>query len=199
MLLLLKMMDPNLGWYQPEQQGPALELWNSLWKRAKMSMHHIESQPDYIQLSNGTGTNESSVNSTENDGEKSAPTSIHNPLLPNGPFPNPHFYHIHNSKKNHSDNPASTFNLNENPTICMKYNGTPWRIRSFYSPGIVGLHEEIEDFYNYMKPTPEEHSMREDVVQRISNVIIDVWPEAQVQKSTQLKLNSRFSCIFSSF
>ena len=175
------MMDPNIGWFQPEQQGPALDMWNSIWKRAKMSMH-IESQPDFIQISNGNATaNEAnpSPNATENESDKSAPTNTHNPVLPNGPFP-PHFYHIHNSKRNHSDNPASTYNFNENPSICIKYDGTPWRVRDTYSPGIIGLHQEIEDFYNYMKPTPEEHSMREDVVQRISNVIIDVWPEAKV-------------------
>lgn len=176
------MMDPNLGWYQPEQEGPALDLWSGLWKRAKMNMHHIESQPDYIQLSNGTSTtnNDPSPNTTDHEGEKPVPSTVnHGPSVANGPFPS-HFYHIHNSKRALSDNPASTFNLNENPNICKKYDGTPWRVRNHYSAGIIGLHQEIEDFYNYMKPTPEEHSMREDVVQRISNVIMDVWPEAQV-------------------
>lgn len=182
------MMDPNLGWYQPEQEGPALVEWSSIWKRANM-----ENQPEYIPLSNGstninpnthsntaTSTNDSSPNVTDQEGDKPVPSNVgHSPAVPNGSYQS-HLYHIQHSKKAISDNPASTFNLNENQHLCKKYDGTPWRIRGIYSPGIIGLHQEIEDFYNYMKPTPEEHSMREDVVQRISNVIMDVWPEAQV-------------------
>lgn len=182
-------MDPNLGWYQPEQEGPALEMYTNLWKRAKMNVHHLESQPEYIPLSNGltnsstttaTSVNDPSSNATDHEGDKPVPSNVgHGPALPNGSFP--HIYHIHNSKRVHiSDNPASTFNLSENPHLCKKYDGTPWRVRNVYSTGIIGLHQEIEDFYNYMKPTPEEHAMREDVVQRISKVIKDVWPEAQV-------------------
>ena len=173
------MMDPNIGWFQPEQQGPALNLWNSIWKRAKMNV--VESQPDFIQISNGNSTNESnqSLNATEVDSEKSTSQNLPNPLLPNGSYP-PHFYHFHNAKRAISDNPASTYNFNENPGICSKYDGTPWRVRDRYYPGIIGLHQEIVDFHSYMKPTPEEHSMREDVVKRISNVIVEVWPEAKV-------------------
>lgn len=173
------MMDPSIGWFQPEQQGPALDLWNSIWKRANMS-EHFESQPDFIQISGGNASNDNnqSQNSTENgDAEKEATPSTN--TFPNGTFPL-HFHNNHSTKRNTSDNPASTYNFNDNPSICSKYNGTPWRIREHYSPGIIGLHQEIEDFYNYMKPTPEEHYMRQDVVKRISNVITDVWPEAKV-------------------
>jgi DNA polymerase sigma len=33
------------------------------------------------------------------------------------------------------------------------------------------LHEEIEDFYQWIMPTPEEHNMRMGVVRRIEECI----------------------------
>ncbi|NXC20418.1 PAPD5 polymerase, partial [Corythaeola cristata] len=43
------------------------------------------------------------------------------------------------------------------------------------------LHEEIIDFYKYMSPRPEEERMRMEVVNRIENVIKELWPNADVQ------------------
>ncbi|ETE67297.1 PAP-associated domain-containing protein 5, partial [Ophiophagus hannah] len=43
------------------------------------------------------------------------------------------------------------------------------------------LHEEINDFYKYMSPRPEEERMRMEVVNRIENVIKELWPSADVQ------------------
>lgn len=43
------------------------------------------------------------------------------------------------------------------------------------------LHQEIEDFFTYMSPTPEEHQLRLVVVHRIKNVISNLWPEAHVE------------------
>lgn len=37
------------------------------------------------------------------------------------------------------------------------------------------LHEEMEDFFNYMSPTEEEHSVRLSVVHRIKSVIHSLW------------------------
>jgi len=31
-VLFLFRMDPRYGWYQPEQQGPALAVWDRIWK-----------------------------------------------------------------------------------------------------------------------------------------------------------------------
>ncbi|XP_020840803.2 terminal nucleotidyltransferase 4B isoform X4 [Phascolarctos cinereus] len=60
------------------------------------------------------------------------------------------------------------------------YSGTPWKRRN-YNQGVVGLHEEISDFYEYMSPRPEEEKMRMEVVNRIENVIKELWPSADVQ------------------
>lgn len=46
---------------------------------------------------------------------------------------------------------------------------------------IYSLHQEIEDFYQYMTPTPEEHSMRLEVVRKIKDIIYQLWPKAEVQ------------------
>ncbi|XP_062477053.1 terminal nucleotidyltransferase 4B [Pezoporus occidentalis] len=45
----------------------------------------------------------------------------------------------------------------------------------------LSLHEEIIDFYKYMSPRPEEERMRMEVVNRIENVIKELWPNADVQ------------------
>lgn len=42
------------------------------------------------------------------------------------------------------------------------------------------LHEEVNDFYEYITPRPEEEKMRLEVVDRIKGVIHDLWPSAEV-------------------
>lgn len=96
------------------------------------------------------------------------------------------------------DNRASTFGFNRsllsigsNSAVddagCrgVGYTGTPWKTRN-YSAGILGLHEEIQDFYAYMSPRPEEERMRREVVERIERVIKDLWPTADVSQSPSL-------------
>ena len=57
---------------------------------------------------------------------------------------------------------------------------TPWKTREYsYDP--PGLHEEINDFYDYMKPRPSEVRMRKDVICRVKAVIHSLWPLAKVQ------------------
>lgn len=43
------------------------------------------------------------------------------------------------------------------------------------------LHEEIEDFFRYMCPSVEEHSLRCRVVERIKNVIHELWSDSKVE------------------
>ncbi|XP_060767950.1 terminal nucleotidyltransferase 4B [Neoarius graeffei] len=87
--------------------------------------------------------------------------------------------------KRKRENKASTFGYNRSLLLNGSsgpdpYAGTPWKRRN-YSGGIVGLHEEIKDFYEYMSPRPEEERMRLEVVDRIQRVIKDLWPSADVQ------------------
>ncbi|XP_041078013.1 terminal nucleotidyltransferase 4B-like [Polyodon spathula] len=89
--------------------------------------------------------------------------------------------------KRKRDNKASTFGFN---TRLLHrgpgtegggggHSGTLWKTRN-YSEGVLGLHEEIFDFYEYMSPRPEEERMRKEVVQRIKDVIRELWPNADV-------------------
>lgn len=182
------MMDPNIGWYQPEHRG--LDLWKNVWietctantKDAKdpaqggpgaqimnkdplsttttSSGNPLSSfQPDYIPIGdNHTPNNNSSMNSNLNQN-----------LINN------------DNGKRKRENRASTYNLDGNKHLISLYNGTPWRQKDrIYSPGIFGLHEEIQDFYDYMSPTKEEHYMRVRVVDRIKKVIKSIWPQAKV-------------------
>lgn len=91
--------------------------------------------------------------------------------------------------KRKRDNKASTYGFNSsflnngcgsNTERYEGYTGTPWKVRN-YSEGVVGLHEEIKDFYEYISPRPEEEKMRLEVVDRIKGVIQDLWPSAEVQ------------------
>ena len=56
----------------------------------------------------------------------------------------------------------------------------PWRTRE-YSCDPPGLHQEINDFYDYIKPRPSEVRMRKDVVCRVKAVIHSLWPLAKVE------------------
>lgn len=63
-----------------------------------------------------------------------------------------------------------------------EYGGCPWRVPDkHYSKGVIGLHEEIEDFFAYMCPSHEEHVLRLTVVKRIESVIYDLWPDSKVE------------------
>nr|KAF6318957.1 terminal nucleotidyltransferase 4B [Pipistrellus kuhlii] len=97
------------------------------------------------------------------------------------------------SNKRKRDNKASTYGLNYSllqPGAARPgaggrpaggaHSGTPWKRRN-YNQGVVGLHEEISDFYEYMSPRPEEEKMRMEVVNRIESVIKELWPSADVQ------------------
>jgi DNA polymerase sigma len=44
------------------------------------------------------------------------------------------------------------------------------------------LHYEILQFYQFMIPTEEEHAVRQQVINRITNVINQYLPTASVRK-----------------
>lgn len=43
------------------------------------------------------------------------------------------------------------------------------------------LHAEIEQFYAHVIPTPTEHALRVEVVSRIEEVVLSMWPNAHVE------------------
>ncbi len=56
---------------------------------------------------------------------------------------------------------------------------TPWRTKD-YTCDPPGLHDEICDFCEYMKPRPSEMRMRQEVIWRVSTIIRSKWPQARI-------------------
>ncbi|XP_019713734.1 non-canonical poly(A) RNA polymerase PAPD7 [Hippocampus comes] len=107
------------------------------------------------------------------------------PSLPgNHSHPHRHHHHHLHPDRTKSDNKASTYGVNYLLSNCTNGNDastwTPWKTRK-YNPGVLGLHEEVMDFYNFLSPRPEEAAMRKEVVSRIERVIKELWPTADVQ------------------
>ncbi|XP_017284193.1 terminal nucleotidyltransferase 4B [Kryptolebias marmoratus] len=226
-------MDPRIAWFQPEQLGPANNLWMQIWETTQgfgylnvnnsytagplstpslkaivsgasgavpsytngalldsragcedvetegsMGDGEITEQRDFIPLdSNSNHNNRASGRGGVGGGGQPGSGVLWRGLTEGHP------------NKRKRDNKASTFGFNSsllnsgcesNTDRYEGYTGTPWKVRN-YSEGVVGLHEEIKDFYEYISPRPEEEKMRLEVVDRIKGVIYDLWPSAEVQ------------------
>ncbi|KAF2881181.1 hypothetical protein ILUMI_25006 [Ignelater luminosus] len=158
-------MDPSISWFQPEQEGPAKHLWLRLWQTQQdfdnMNIKEIDS--DVEALNNTINTqNQANINVINGKSDKT------NSFLP---------------RRRKFENRASTRGMNRHPEkVVGEFGGCPWRKDNYnYQRGIIGLHEEIEHFYEYMSPTKIEHRIRGDVIHRIERIIISMWPDAQVQ------------------
>ncbi|XP_030378525.1 non-canonical poly(A) RNA polymerase protein Trf4-1 isoform X2 [Scaptodrosophila lebanonensis] len=91
------------------------------------------------------------------------------------------YYHP-SRRKRVVDNKASTYNPNKHMDMISKHKGCTWRKLDFdYADGILGLHQEIEHFYEHVQPTPLEHFIRNEVVKRIESVVHTIWPQAAVE------------------
>lgn len=68
-------------------------------------------------------------------------------------------------------------------------DGCPWLPRGYEydSDTLDGLHTEIEYFDGYMEPTPIEYTARVHVVKRIEKLILQVWPDAYVEVTGDVK------------
>ncbi|XP_078608726.1 uncharacterized protein LOC144880461 isoform X1 [Branchiostoma floridae x Branchiostoma japonicum] len=163
-------MDPRIAWIQPEQLGQAHQTWTQIWLTAQgLNQLHLNGNSNSNLDSNSAPVTPPPP--PRNDGGQPQHNSAQDfiPLdsnrAPRTPLPN--------SAKRKRDNRASTYN-------CEPEGGTPWKTRH-YAEGVIGLHEEILDFYKYMSPRMEEFAMRNEVVQRITNIIRSIWPRAKVE------------------
>jgi len=70
-----------------------------------------------------------------------------------------------------------------------------WHRPGGYTEDVIGFHEEISDFYDYMKPTEEEGRMREYAIESVRSVISKELPNMEMKVfgsyCTQLYLPSR--------
>ncbi|KAK6186159.1 hypothetical protein SNE40_008253 [Patella caerulea] len=154
-------MDPKIAWFTPEQLGPAHDFWTRIWEAQKgvekMYLNSDHNNKDFIPL-----TENKQIGYNRNNG-----------------------YNIYTPHKRKRDNRASTYGLNHSSEkhLLREHGGLmPWRVKGkIYRSDILGLHEEIKDFYSYMSPRDEEHRMRNEVVARIKKVMTDLWPDAQME------------------
>ncbi|KAL1007467.1 hypothetical protein UPYG_G00087200 [Umbra pygmaea] len=207
-------MDPRIAWFQPEQQGPANNLWMQIWETTQglgslyfnnncsaSTSSFIPNSSINVALGNVSTTN-GAVDGEPRYQEMSRSTKDRDVVeqrdfISLGADNN---YHNNRSSlgksggvqlctrfsgiaghpnKRKRDNKASTFGFNSLESGGCGYKGTPWTVKNY--EGILGLHEEINDFYKYISPRVEEEDMRLEVVDRIQKVIKDLWPSAVVE------------------
>ncbi|XP_071957977.1 uncharacterized protein [Antedon mediterranea] len=182
-------MDPRISWYQPEQLGPATYLWTEIFDSANQ-LHNLQINEMTAATAATTGT----------DSNKTGPGSRSQDFIPlqsnadssskrsvsNG-------HNLIDSRNNHiskrkRDNIACTYDWNHSENLVG--GGTPWKSNGKrYEEGVIGLHNEIHDFFNFMSPKKEEGLMRSEVVNRVSEVVRSIWPEAQLEIYGSFKTN----------
>ena len=70
------------------------------------------------------------------------------------------------------------FDPNENPRWCPP--GTVERLGNLQSP-LIRLHQEIVDFSRYLEPTEDEAASRAAAVERVRDIVKDIWPDARFE------------------
>ena len=75
----------------------------------------------------------------------------------------------------HLEQRANCLMTDESAYTCM-----PWKTKQ-YSCDPTGLHEEVNDFYEYMKPRPSDIRMRMDVISRAMNTVLYRYPSARIE------------------
>jgi len=147
-------MDPKMAWYQPEQEGPAAEVWKRVWA--------AEFAPSPSSVNNRGGSRGSrAVHALAAHGPsppKPGPAPGGDSGLGQVPdFPGfgimgsvnyyPPAYVLHcnqinqrNDEALRKENPARTFGLGVNPNVKQSHNnGCPWIAPlKTYSTGLIG-------------------------------------------------------------
>ena len=82
-----------------------------------------------------------------------------------------------------SSSSESEFQAEDSHKPCLgRDNLPPWTDKNTtYSVGVVGLHEEIEDFHAWVSPTPTAHQSRLEVVERVRSCVSQLWPAARLE------------------
>ena len=123
-------MDPTIGWFQPEHEGPAKELWLRIWESLKPTA--MPTDMDKCSDQN----NMKSLDFIPLESDESNRGVKNNPIV-NGV----------NGHKRVRENIASTYGMNVNRDILIgRHGGTPWRTPGKrYLPGVLG-YETIINF-----------------------------------------------------
>jgi len=162
-------MDPKVAWIQPEVFGPAAELWQRLWENSKHDDDSYQTGPSQNPVQSVPPVIEEKLNAQQQmEKEHRLQTELGiSKLSPLSPLTS-------------SENAACLIQLDYRATVRNYAQNGKWRQQK-YPGGLYGLHLEILDFSNWIKPTNEEYIMRYDVVNRVESVIKHVFPSAQVE------------------
>ena len=89
---------------------------------------------------------------------------------------------LEGERNNHANTAGSYPSEKKRPIISGESvtSTTPWRTKD-YTCDMVGLHEEVNDFYEYMKPRSSENRMRLEVAQRVTQIMMQKWRQADVR------------------
>lgn len=121
------LMDPTIGWYQPEQFGPAKDLWLHIWE--------AEKGLDILTLKNDSSSNvmgmklQQDFMSLDSLNSRTGDRMQHNTCS-----------NYYNPSRRKGDNRASTYGMNYNyDALVGEYGGCPWRVpNKHYSKGVIG-------------------------------------------------------------
>lgn len=181
-------MDPSVAWFQEEQDGPAKRIWLAIWETVSDMDHNNQMAVNNNNSSNNINSNAGMVeqhqNQNTNNNSVNAKKDVFIIDVNNATNANDKNYYNPTKRKGSTiDNKASTYNMNKyEQRLVGKYSGCPWRVPNFrYGRGVIGLHEEIDHFYEHMVPTRIEHEIRKHVVSRIESVVLSLWPSACVE------------------
>lgn len=112
----------------------------------------------------------------------------HIPIVASNNMSNNSNNNIHHRPRNglqqQQDRTSAVYRLDQevsNGDLVGLYPTTPWVKQIYTNPPVLALHEEINDFYEFIKPIEEEEFMRNRVVSRIEEIVLRLWPNAKVE------------------
>lgn len=128
-------MDPSVGWYMSEQDGPAKRIWLGIWDTTSEMDNNTAVNNNILSVDNSKTT--SSISRDTNMATTLPTTTTENNYIntiDKTPF-NPA-----RRKAATNDNKASTYNMNKcYQRLIGTYHGCPWRPPNFqYGRGIIG-------------------------------------------------------------
>lgn len=121
------LMDPTIGWYQPEQFGPAKDLWLHIWE--------AEKGLDILTLKNDSSSNVMGMKLQQDFMSLDSLNSRTGDRMQHNTYSN-----YYNPSRRKGDNRASTYGMNYNyDALVGEYGGCPWRVpNKHYSKGVIG-------------------------------------------------------------
>ena len=154
-------MDVELGWTQPEQEGPAEKTYTKCWLQSRDKPRNIDPLPDYIAVGDSIHIQHGNKNQRE----------------------------LKTFRNDSHDNANALNKLTSSPNgIISRFNMMPWRKADYrYHTGVIGLHEEIVHFIDYIKLKPGCYKKRLEVVDRTKQIIMNLWPQAEVEVFGSMK------------